>query len=176
MNDQSYIYNEDSRLMGDVLATLEDGKSFLEIGTGNGGNLREVANKFDLIVGTDLASLFDARKGNRSAELIVTDRATCFRRDSFDVVAFNPPYLPSGSIVDKSVDGGPCGIEVPLQFLESALGVIRKEGKILILVSSESDLSAFRDFCLSHSLKMRTLGEKALFFEILQVFELTSSR
>ena len=159
--------------MGDVLTKLDKGKSFLEIGTGNGGNLRELVNRFDLIVGTDLASLFNAKRSSPFAELIVADRATCFRQDSFDVVVFNPPYLPSSTIVDKSVDGGQYGIEVPLQFLESALGVVRKEGKILTLLSNESDLAAFRDYCLNHSLKMKKVGEKTLFFEILQVFELT---
>ena len=174
MSGQAYVYNEDSLLMGCVLAEIEGGKSFLEIGTGNGGNLREVVSKFDLIVGTDITSLVDTKRSNPSAELIVADRANCFRSCTFDVVAFNPPYVPTDSISDSSIDGGVCGIEVPLQFLESAKRVVKKEGRILILLSSESNETSFREYCLNQRLKAKKVGEKPLFFESLKVFELTS--
>lgn len=173
---QAYVYNEDSRLMGYVLAKIEGGKSFLEIGTGNGGNLREVVSKFDLVVGTDITSLVDAKRSNPSTELIVADRATCFRSCTFDVVAFNPPYVPSDSISDPSIDGGIGGIEAPLQFLDSAKRAMKREGRILILLSSESNEDAFREYCLNHSLKIKKVGEKTLFFESLAVFELTSNQ
>ena len=134
MNRSSYVFSDDSRLFGEVLSGLDGGGTFLEIGVGNGGNQRIVDEKFDLVVGTDILSLNETKHKNPNSELIVADRATCFRESVFDVVAFNPPYVPSSGIVDITVDGGQTGIEIPLQFLESASKAVKKTGKILMLL------------------------------------------
>lgn len=172
MSGTSYVYAEDSQLMGEALSLLDGGERFLEIGVGNGGNLEIVSDKFNLVVGTDIAKIRQTRHG-KTLEFIIADRATCFRESIFDVVAFNPPYVPSESIVDKTVDGGPFGMEVPLEFLKSALEVIKKSGKILILLSSEDSLELFQVFCEERGLMSRKLVERKLFFECLSVFELT---
>ncbi|HVB12834.1 MAG TPA: hypothetical protein VNE86_06850, partial [Nitrososphaerales archaeon] len=118
MNDRSYLYSDDSQLMGFALSQLVGGGSFLEIGVGNGGNQKFVKGKFDLVVGTDIVKLKEVKLENPFAELIMADRASCFRSSVFDVIAFNPPYVPSETIVDRKVDGGPNGVEVPLGFLK----------------------------------------------------------
>jgi release factor glutamine methyltransferase len=173
MKNQVYAYSEDSRLMGDALNALAPGASFLEIGVGNGKNLEIAVSKFNRVVATDIIPLNEIKKNNPSVELVVADRATCFRPSSFDVIAFNPPYLPSTEIIDATIDGGPNGVEVPLEFLESAFGAIKKNGRILVLLSSASKLPLFQEFCEKHSLLMRKVKERKLFFELLQVFEIS---
>jgi release factor glutamine methyltransferase len=171
--ESSYLYSDDSRFFGEVLSHLEGGESFLEIGVGNGGNQMIVKDKFDLVVGTDIRGLDETKRMNPESELVVADRATCFRRSTFDVIAFNPPYVPSETIVDRTVDGGPHGVEIPLEFLKSALEVAKSSGKILILLSSDDSMQMFQDFCEQHRLTPRKLAERKLFFEKLSVFELT---
>ena len=158
--------------MGLAFSQLVGGGTFLEIGVGNGGNQKFVKDKFNLVVGTDLVNLKEAKRENPFAELIMADMASCFRSSSFDVVAFNPPYVPSETIVDRKVDGGPNGMEIPLGFLKSALEVIKKSGKILILLSSEDQMPLFRKFCEEHFLVSRRIAERKLFFETLTVFEI----
>ncbi len=172
MNAQSYTYAEDSKFMGDVLSTLEPGLSFLEIGVGNGGNQRVVRNKFGLVVGTDVVYPHEAKLENPFAEMIAADRASCFRSSVFDVVAFNPPYIPTDAIQDRAVDGGQGGVEVPIAFLESALTVVKGTGKILLLLSSEDDMKTFEKFCSRNHVYVRKIAERRLFFETLTIFEL----
>jgi len=168
-----YRYSEDSRLLGNYLSTLSGNGSFLEIGVGGGGNLSkpDLSQKFNQIVGTDLIDLRSIRVNMpRSLELIVADRAECFRKDIFDVIVFNPPYLPSERIMDRTIDGGKGGIEVPLQFLASALSVLKGEGRIVMLLSSDDSIDEVRNYCEKRDFVFKEVAETALFFERLYLF------
>ena len=176
MSVRPYRYSEDSRLLGKFLSTLEGPGSFLEIGVGGGRNLVMLGQlqKFDTIVGTDLIDLSLIRSElPRTLELIVADKGSCFRRGCFDVVAFNPPYLPSDGIFDLATDGGRGGVEVPLQFLESAVSVLKKEGKIVMLLSSDDSIDDVKIYCEDHDLLFTKVAETGLFFETLFVFLIT---
>ena len=169
MNNRPYIYSEDSRLLGRVISSLEDSVSFLEIGVGNGKNLVSVKDKFRVVVGTDLN--LEVRGDFRSAvELVVADKASCFRSSSFDLVAFNPPYVPSEGIEDRTIDGGRNGIEIPLEFLSSALEVLKPAGRVVMVVSSEDSIDELEDFCEKRGLKSKKIAEVSLFFESLYVY------
>lgn len=170
--EESYTSREDSQLLRKALAE-ETGCSFLEIGVGYGSNLKLVSRSFDLSVGTDIqkTEAFDILRSN-GVELVLTDRAACFRSSMFDLVAMNPPYLPSEEIQDVSTDGGRRGFEVPRLFLQDAIRVVKPDGKMLIVLSSETDLQQFNEYCEENSIKRKTLLEKNLFFETLFVFEL----
>ena len=101
MSGRPYIYAEDSRLLGDAVSSLDDTDSFLEIGAGNGGNLVRVKDKFRLVVGTDIN--LEIRSGfSPVVQLVIADKVSCFRSSSFDLVAFNPPYVPSEGIKDQN--------------------------------------------------------------------------
>jgi release factor glutamine methyltransferase len=170
LSGEHYLYSQDSELLGSAISELRNGETFLEIGVGRASNLKAISKKFNLAVGTDLRIPPDLDPGKTGIELIVADRATCFRRESFDIVVFNPPYLPSEDIVDRTVDGGRGGIEVPLRFLSSALEVVKNEGKILTLLSSENSLESFVEFCKVNGLSFTVAKERRLFFETLYVF------
>jgi release factor glutamine methyltransferase len=146
------------------------GDSCLEIGFGSGAVLASVSGRFRLAVGTDTIGLEDTRlAGGPRVELVLADRATCFRDGVFDLVFFNPPYLPSWQIDDEAVDGGPTGTEVPVSFLEEGLRVLRGEGAIVALLSSEGDLESFLSHCSTLGLAVESVVEKRLFYETLSV-------
>jgi release factor glutamine methyltransferase len=146
------------------------GDSCLEIGFGSGAVLASVSGRFRIAVGTDVIGLEDARLGRGPRiELVLADRATCFRDEVFDLVFFNPPYLPSGTVEDETVDGGPTGIEVPVSFLEEGLRVLRREGVIIALLSSEGDLKSFLVHCSNLGLAVESVAERRLFYEMLSV-------
>lgn len=174
MYSQRYLYGEDSKLLGEVLSKLDGADKLLEIGVGGAANLTMISDRIGLAVGTDILSQQElARVKCEGIDLIVADRASCFRESVFDTIAFNPPYLRSEMIQDTTVDGGRDGIQVPLSFLSSALEVLKPKGRIFVLLSSESSLDLFQDFCRDHDLEVQIVAEKRMFFESILVFLIT---
>jgi release factor glutamine methyltransferase len=167
MKSEAYTFSEDSRLLRDALRGFS-GRTFLEIGAGNGGTLISMSDKFDVVVGTDLVrpAMDDWKK--LGANFIVADRASCLRESSFDLVAFNPPYL-RGKVVDRAVDGGE-NLEVPIKFLEEALRVVKRRGAVLMLLNDEADLSAFREECARSGFDLERVTTRRAFFEELAVY------
>ncbi len=94
-------------------------------------------------------------------------------RAKFDVIIFNPPYLPSKSNTYKHIDldGGLHGTEIIEKFLKQAKRFLKKEGKILLLASSlnRGILILFRKYNFSYKI----LDQENFFFEKLYVWELS---
>ena len=150
----------------------------MEIGFGSGAVLASLSERFSLSVGTDVMSLDQARETvwGGAAGVILADRASCFRPGEFDLVAFNPPYLPSEGFQDRTVDGGEDGVEVPIGFLEEALRVLRTDGRIVLLLSDRGDIQRFLTRSKSMGLSAVEKRRKRLFYETLVVYELSRAR
>ncbi len=158
-----YLASDDSDLVRRVLRRYS-GECCLEIGAGNGGNLLELEKTFKLAVGTDLV------RPERVSNLILADRAACFRNSVFDLVAFNPPYLPSEGVEDAAVDGGRDGVEVPMSFLREAMRVVKPSGRIVMLLSSYNPTEKVEALCAENGLRMSLIDKMRLFFETLTVY------
>jgi release factor glutamine methyltransferase len=167
-----YLPAEDTELLIRVLSRYTAHR-FLEIGFGSGAVLRSVGSRFPIAAGTDILTLPEARLSGPFSNLILADRATCFRDGVFDLVAFNPPYLPSEEVLDAAVDGGTGGIERPLAFLREALRVARADGVVLALLSDRADITAFESACASMGLSCRQVASEELFYEKISVFEIS---
>jgi release factor glutamine methyltransferase len=168
-----YLPAEDTTTLARVLRSYS-GASCLEIGFGSGAILSTLVPRFQLVVGTDVLSLqqaVSAARASTGAEVVLADRATCFRDGVFDLVVFNPPYLPSESIEDRTVDGGKEGLEVPLAFLDEAFRVLTRGGKVVTILSSEASLDEFGIESETRGLVLEEKSRTALFFENLVVFE-----
>ncbi|MDG6903040.1 MAG: hypothetical protein JRM80_13930 [Nitrososphaerota archaeon] len=168
MSGTPYISSDDSALLRGALRGRSGG-TCLEIGAGNGGNLVELAKGFETTAGTDVTRP-SMRDWTESSDMVLADRAGCFRDGVFDLVALNPPYLAGGGTGDLAVDGGP-GLEVPLAFLEEALRVVRKDGRVVLLLNQEADLGVFEEACGRRGFGLRRVSSVRLFFEVLSVYE-----
>ncbi len=166
-----YLPSDDTAMLARELASHR-GESCLEIGFGSGAILESISPRFETVVGTDIVSVADAVAAKGSAEVVLADRAACFRERTFDLVAFNPPYLPSNGIEDATVDGGRGGLEVPLAFLEDALRVLRPGGTVVALLSDEADLDGFIRACKERGLRIEEKARTKLFYESLVVFSI----
>jgi len=164
-----YEFREDSELLAACLGLLGPAESFLEIGVGNAVNLRRFSGRFLLSVGTDIEQRNEMKelKKSKDYEIVIADKASCFRSSVFDVVAFNPPYLPSEGIDDITVDGGAGGIEVPFAFLEDAIRVGRAPHKVVIVLSTDSNVTSFKERCKTIGMRCEVIAQKKLFFETL---------
>ena len=80
-------------------------------------------------------------------ELVCSDAKTAFRANIFDLIVSNPPYLPDDygykgkRIYDRTIYGGATGIELTLCIVRSSMPSLVREGSIILIVSSLSDLS-----------------------------------
>jgi len=164
-----YLASDDSALLRDVLRAYSGG-SALEIGAGNGGNLIALASGFRTVVGTDILMPGMADWKNSATEYIMADCASCLRPGSFDLVAFNPPYLPSESALDVVTDGG-TRLDVPMKFLRSALCAVKRTGKIVMLLNDEATIEEFTRECSRQGFRLSKVTTKHLFFERLTVYE-----
>jgi release factor glutamine methyltransferase len=169
MKQVPYTSSEDSALLREALSGYS-GRRALEIGAGNAGGLVSLARCFDYVIGSDLVRP-DMRDWPRErSDFVLADRATCFVDNSFDLVAFNPPYLYSETVSDRAVDAGRES-EIPLGFLEEALRVIRGAGKVVMVLGDESSVEAFRRECSRKGFSLRLVTTKRYFFESLAVYE-----
>ena len=167
MNRRVYLSSDDSLLLRRVLRRYS-GDSCLEIGAGNGGGLSELAGRFRFVVGTDILRPEAELDGRES--FILADRASCFKDSSFDLVAFNPPYLSSGRVEDPAVDGGTDGVDAAVSFLQEAIRVVKSTGKIVMLLSSFNPRGRLEALCKEHGLRMTLAESSHIFFERLDVY------
>ena len=167
MNGEPYLASEDSALLRRALKG-RSGERCLEIGAGNGGNVVALAERFGMVVGTDLVSPSMRDWREAGVDLILTDGASCLRSGVFDLVAFNPPYL-RAEVEDGAVDGG-SQLEVPRKFLREALRVARKDGVVVFILSDGADRREFSKICEEAGFALRPLASERMFFEELTVF------
>jgi len=169
----------------------------LDIGVGAGIISEVLCENFKKVVGTELAfemlnkykedvvgniSKYSEKKleNERGFELVCADAASAFRENIFDLVVSNPPYLPEDydnkgmKIHDEAIYGGKTGIEVTLKIINSSLTTLKREGRLLIIVSSLSNISRLQESLELLNLNMKKIGEKRLFFETLSVVEIGS--
>ena len=172
-----------------------NGKMALDIGVGSGIITRALCENFENVVGTELVfeilknykedvisySLEESEKklrNDKRFEPVCADAASPFRNHIFDLIVSNPPYLPDDynskgmRIYDRAIYGGKRGIEVTFNIIRSSLTTLKREGSILIIVSSLSDTSHLHELLHKFNLNIKILVERRLFFETLSVLEI----
>ncbi len=94
----------------------------------------------------------------------------------FDLIIFNPPYLPQDKgIEDKSIYGGIKGHETLERFLSEASEHLKENGKILIVFSSLTKKEKVDELLKDYCFEFRQIDEKKLFFETLLVYLIKKS-
>jgi methylase of polypeptide subunit release factors len=173
MSGTHYLASEDSALLRRTMAEFS-GDSCLEIGAGNAGALVDLTKRFNTVVGTDLTvpAMTDWR--GAGASFLLANGASCLRSSTFDLVAFNPPYIAEAVRDDPTVEGGE-RLEVPLMFFAEALRVVKPGGKILMLLNDEANLTDFRGICEASGFRMERVSSQRVFFEELAVYLASSA-
>jgi release factor glutamine methyltransferase len=168
-----YAPSDDSFLMIEALAPLQlSHKRVLDMGTGSG-----ILGLYCALQGADVtASDIDdcaIKEAKRAAETLgvplkisVSDLFSNVP-GRFDLILFNPPYLPSRVCEDRTIDGGPGGTMLTDRFLHALPAHFEGSGEALLMTSNLNDPSSLR---LRHrSLEFLTVARRSLFFEELQV-------
>lgn len=170
-SSKTYEPAEDTFFLADQIQN-QKGDAALEIGTGSGYLSRILENNFDMVIATDID--FESLK---TQDQKIRNRICCAGADAlgvkFDLVVCNLPYLPSDDILDRTVDGGPEGLDVPLSIIKSANACLKPGSKMLYLTSSLANYQRLMQSTESMGFAVKILAKKKLFFEELVVVEAT---
>ena len=100
------------------------------------------------------------------------------KKNKFDLIIFNPPYLPLDKREPKdsrtNTTAGKKGYEIIIKFLTQAKNYLNENGRILLLFSSLSQPKIIFGHVKGLDFDIRLLNKENLFFEELFVFELSS--
>ncbi|MEM3736846.1 MAG: class I SAM-dependent methyltransferase [Candidatus Bathyarchaeia archaeon] len=179
-----YLPSDDSLLLAENFK-VRDGEEVLEIGCGCGINALLAALRAGRVVATDInpsaakATLWNARLNglNGKVEVLVGDLfGPIGVGEVFDVILFNPPYLPSTpeegcSILEKSWQGGESGREVVDRFLEEVGDHLKKDGRIYLVQSTLSRIDETVKRLEEKGYWVRMLGETRFPFETIVCIE-----
>jgi len=169
-----YRPSDDSYLLL-AAASVSPGERFLEVGAGAGLLALHAARITDAVatdMNPDAVVLLrgNAHKNGVSLGVVRTDLMAGLR-GPFDVVAFNPPYLPGnpGDGIERAWHGGREGSEVAIRFLRDLPRVLDPDGRAYLLLSEQN--APARELAKA-AFRVNVLVSKALFFERLEVLEL----
>ncbi|HEU5172818.1 MAG TPA: methyltransferase [Nitrososphaeraceae archaeon] len=151
------------------------GDSALEIGTGSGIVSEFLLRYFRNVVATDIdfKSLLYCKTNTNSKITLICCDATIAISGKFDLIVSNPPYLPNDPFYDGTIHGGITGIEKTIHFIESGIKNLKKNGYIILIVSSLSDTWKMDKFICKKKLNKKIINKKKLFSETLYVYELS---
>jgi release factor glutamine methyltransferase len=181
--DPAQVYQPEADtflLLAAAQAEVNPGDRVLEIGTGSGSIAAALVQDCD-IVATDINphAVFCAR--GKGLDVVRSDLCSGIR-GTFDLVIFNPPYLPTqpeeriDDWLEYALDGGATGRAVIERFAHSVGDVLAPGGRILLLISSLTGLSAVREIFAGHNFSADVVRQQTVEDEELFVLRITGTR
>ncbi len=135
-----YDIREDSLLLAKSLLE-EKCRKALVLCCGAGLEVLVLAKKGIEVTATDISPLaventkHNLKKNNLKAKVFQSNLFEKIK-EKFDLIACNPPYVPSEKIKYLDLDGGKNGKEIIDKILKEYKNFLKPKGKLLILVSS----------------------------------------
>lgn len=180
--DRVYQPAEDSALLADVACReVTATQRVLDVGTGSGYVAARVAETGARVIGADLNPHACRQARTNGIDVVRADLTSAFRGNSFDVVLFNPPYLPTDpeeageDWMEVALSGGETGRAVVEPFLDDVGRVLRPDGTVLLLVSSLTGLDATEARAHKAGFRIERIAKESHFFERLVVLKLLPS-
>ncbi|MDP3881778.1 MAG: methyltransferase [Nanoarchaeota archaeon] len=168
---------DDSMLLAEEVKKYCQGKTVLDMGTGSGIQAEKAfKNNAKSVTAVDI--------NNESAKILQSKGIKFIQSDlfsnvqgEFDLLIFNPPYLPLDPREDGesslATTGGKRGDELILRFLKQAQSHLTKKGLILLVVSSLTPKNLIKRLLRELGMKFEKLSEKKLFMEKLEVWKIS---
>lgn len=179
-----YLPSDDSLLLAESFK-VRDGEEVLELGCGCGINAILAAVKASRVVATDInpsavaATLYNAELNGLAGrlEVRVGDLFDPIGAgEQFDVILFNPPYLPVMAeevkgCLEVAWQGGDDGRAVTGRFLDGVRNHLKKVGRIYLVQSTLSHIEATVKRLEDEGFVVERVGEAKFPFETIVCIE-----
>lgn len=181
--DRVYEPQEDSLLIAEILEGYDlKGKKCLDMGCGSGLLAILMAKKGSIVTAVDVnpeAIKITASNAKANNVKIKTIKSNLFSalNDSYDFVAFNPPYLPKSEEDNKSKSkeqwsGGKTGRDVIEKFFKHTKNHLNKNGKIIMVFSSLTGENKIQELAEKSGFSFRMIKRQKIPWEELILVEL----
>ncbi|MEK6821269.1 MAG: HemK2/MTQ2 family protein methyltransferase [archaeon] len=176
-----YAPAEDSWLLAEHLPNVT-GKKCVDMGCGSGIQSAALAiNGAAEIWSVDqnphaletTKKLFEKYFPSARIHLVESHLFEALARETFDIIVFNPPYVPSEKIQWKEVDGGKKGREIIDAFLNQMPHHLAKNGACYLLQTSLNGKRTTEKILEEKNLKGTIIATQKLAFEELWVWKIT---
>jgi len=187
MPKEVYEPREDTFMIEKEVRRYSRGR-VLDMGTGTGVLAIEASQKADYVIGVDINkdALDYAKKkakamGIENIKFVYSDLFSYFKRypDRFDLIIFNPPYLPEKKAEPKKlklqISGGKKGYEILEKFFSEAGDYLAMDGKILVVFSTLTGVDKVHEILENYAFSYQKLSEEAYDFESLFVYLIEKS-
>lgn len=185
-SDEIYSPKEDSFLLeNNIKKFFENNKQLknklkiLDVGTGS-GILAKEASKYGEVIAVDInpkAIQFCKKKykNNKNITFFESDLFSNIN-DKFDLIIFNPPYLPMDEEDEINYDlalfGGKNGWEIIQKFLINVKNYLNHKGKILLLFSSLTNKKKIENILKRENYIFNEIDLLKMNFERLFIYEI----
>lgn len=171
---------EDSYLLVEATTPQVDSTDrVLDVGCGSGVVGAEIAASTGArVVGVDRNPFACRATRDRGVPVVCGDLVAPFGEDEFDVVVFNPPYLPTNPNADDddwrevAVGGGPQGRAVIERFLGDVDRVITPDGRVFLLVSTVTGVESVVETAAANGFNVVAIADTSFPYETLTVLKL----
>jgi release factor glutamine methyltransferase len=173
-----YLPSDDTWLMAETVLQFRP-RRFIEIGTGTGLIAIAAARNGAEVTATDLnpqalaLARENAKRNQVDLRLVRADDLKGLRQDRIDLMAWNPPYLPTDTddhlpgMLNGAFDGGPDGLGPTRKVLKRYRG----PAPLLLLTSTLQPAGLFEAALQDAHLESEILGSQKLPFERLDVHQ-----
>lgn len=168
---------EDSFLLVDaLLEIIEDKHSLLEVGCGSGIVSVFAKDLCPKVVATDINPHAAHCARLNGIDVVRTDLFAGIN-GTFDIVVFNPPYLPTsedehvGGWDELMLNGGPDGMDTIRRFVAEVGAHLKPNGQVLMLISSLTGIKEVCDLMQGAGMSVKKVVESSHFFEKLVVLK-----
>lgn len=180
METAVYEPAEDSALLAEAAVEAVGPDDLVyEVGVGSGWvSARVAAETGARLVGGDVNPHACRAARAHGVEAVRANLVDPFREGAFDVVLFNPPYLPTDpdagwdDWMETALSGGPSGRAAVDPFLDDVARVLAPDGVALLLVSTLTDPEAVTDRAAANGLATEPVRRESYPFETLTVYRL----
>ena len=171
-----YTPREDSYLLEEQVKKYAKNKKVIDIGSGTGIQAQAALQAGAIsVLASDINKESIALLKSKNIPAIISNLFQKIKGE-FDLIIFNPPYLPEDKLEPqdskKATTGGEKGDEILLKFLKQAKKHLEKNGIILLAISSLTPQDKILNIIHKNNFSYKVISRKSFFMETLEVWEI----